>query len=135
MHHVVFDKGDTPRRLAIDANDVLWVPLYGSGELLAFDGRAAKFIARYPLPDRASAPYVVSWDALRKVVWVGTSNADEIYRFDPATTRFTRYPLPRTGAFMRSIPVDPATGILWTSYSAIPPAKGPDMMLCLDPGD
>lgn len=135
VHHVVFERGVTPRRLAIGDGDVLWVPLYGSGELLAYDGNAAREIGRWPLPDRASAPYVVSWDARRKAVWVGTSNADEIYRFDPATRRFTRYPLPRAGTFMRSIPVDPDTGAIWTSYSQIPPAAGPNVMLRLQPGD
>lgn len=135
VHHVVFERGVTPRRLAIGDDDVLWIPLYGSGELLAYDARAARQIGRWPLPLRASAPYVASWDARRRQVWVGTSNADEIYRFDPRSHAFTRYPLPRAGAFMRSIPVDPDTGVVWTSYSAIPPAAGPDVMLRLDPGD
>jgi streptogramin lyase len=135
VHQKVFAKGETPRRLAIGDDDTLWVPLYGSGELLAYDGNAAREIGRWPLPERASAPYVASWDAKRKVVWIGTSNADEIYRFDPRRHAFTRYPLPRAGAFMRSIPVDPDTGVVWTSYSQIPPAAGPNVMLRLDPGD
>ena len=125
-----------PRRLSISDKDILYVPLYGAGQLIEYDTRAGKQIGIYDLPDRASAPYSVTWDQKRKVVWIPTSNADVIYRFDPATKKISVLPLPRAGAFLRMLDVDPKTGVLITSYANIVEnSKGPRMALLIDPGD
>ena len=125
-----------PRRLAISEDDILYVPLYGSGQLVEYDTRAARQVGVYDLPDRASAPYAVTWDSVRQVVWVSTSNADAIYRFDPHTKTFGVMPLPRERAFLRMLFVDPATGFLVSSYANVPErVHGPRMALIIDPGD
>lgn len=125
-----------PRRLSISDNDILYVPLYGAGQLIEFDTRAGKQIGIHDLPDRASAPYAATWDPKRKVVWVPTSNADVIYRFDPETKKISVLPLPRSGAFLRMVDVDPETGVLITSYANIVEhSHGPRMALLIDPGD
>ncbi|MCP5146344.1 MAG: hypothetical protein H6978_16155 [Gammaproteobacteria bacterium] len=125
-----------PRRLAITEDDILYVPLYGAGQLIAYDTKARRTIAVHDLPDRASAPYAVTWDPLRKVVWIPTSNANAIYRFDPATKDFSVLPLPREGAFLRMLQVHPQTGLLVTSYANIvETVHGPRMALIIDPGD
>jgi len=125
-----------PRRLSISDKDILYVPLYGAGQLIEYDTRAGKQIGIYDLPDRASAPYSVTWDQKRKVVWIPTSNADVIYRFDPATKKISVLPLPRAGAFLRMLDVEPKTGVLITSYANIVEnSKGPRMALLIDPGD
>jgi streptogramin lyase len=130
------DANAGPRRIAIDENDVLYVALFGAGQLIEYDTGARKQIAIHDLPDRASAPYAVTWDAGRRVVWVATSNADAIYRFDPATRAFGVLPLPRERAFLRMLAVDPETGLLATSYANIPKrVHGPRMALLIDPGD
>jgi len=70
------------------------------------------------------------------VVWIPTSNADVIYRFDPATKQTTVLPLPRAGAFLRMVDVDPKTGVLVTSYgNIVEHSPGPRMALLIDPGD
>ena len=70
------------------------------------------------------------------MVWVVTSNADVIYRFDPATKKFSVLPLPRAGAFLRMVDVDPDTGVLITAYANIrTDVHGPRMALLIDPGD
>jgi len=125
-----------PRRLTISNDDIMYVPLFGSGQLIEYDTKARRQIGIHDLPDTGSAPYAVTWDPVRKVVWIATSNADVIYRFDPSDKSFGVLPLPRTGAFLRMIDIDPETGWLVTSYANIVEiVKGPRMALTIDPGD
>jgi streptogramin lyase len=125
-----------PRRLTISDEDVMYVPLYGSGQLIEYDTRANEQIGIYDLPDTGSAPYAVTWDPVRKVVWVATSNADAIYRFDPQSKSFGVLPLPRHGAHLRMIDIDPESGVLVSSYANIVEfVPGPRMALIVDPGD
>src|SRR5690606_28222222 len=45
-------------------------------------------------------------------------------------------PLPRAQAFLRMIDIDPATGVLVTSYgNIVDVVQGPRMALIIDPGD
>lgn len=130
------DRNAGPRRLAMNEQDVLYVPLYGAGQLVEYDTRTNRTIGIYDLPDRASAPYAVTWDSRRGVLWIATSNADAIYRFDPRDKSFGVLPLPRQGAFLRMIAIDRQTGALVTSYANIVvDVKGPRMALMIDPGD
>jgi streptogramin lyase len=130
------DKNSGPRRITISDEDILYVPLYGSGQLVEYDTRARKLLGNYDLPDRASAPYAVTWDPKRKVVWIPTSNADAIYRFDPRDKSFGVLPLPRDRAFLRQLVVDKESGALVTSYANIVEnSKGPRMALLIDLGD
>ncbi len=114
----------------------MYVPLYGSGQLVEYDTKTRELIGNYDLPDTGSAPYAATWDPVREVVWIPTSNADVIYRFDPRTKTFGVLPLPREGAFLRMVDVDPETGMLITSYANIVEfVHGPRMALMIDPGD
>lgn len=125
-----------PRRLTISDRDIMYVPLYGSGQLVEYDTRAREQIGIYDLPDTGSAPYAVTWDPVRKVVWIATSNADVIYRFDPENSSFGVLPLPRTGAYLRMIDIDPQSGVLVTAYGNIVQfVHGPRMAVIIDPGD
>lgn len=125
-----------PRRLSIDDRGMLYVPLYGRGELLAYDTVARRAVGTWALPDLASAPYATTWDPVRRVVWIPTSNADAIYRFDPADRSFAVLPLPRTGALVRMVDVDPASGHLVGSYgNIVEQVHGPRMAWIIDPGD
>jgi streptogramin lyase/cytochrome c551/c552 len=125
-----------PRRLAINEQGILFVPLFGAGQLVEYDTRARKLIGQYDLPDRASAPYAVTWDPVRRVVWIPTSNGDAIYRFDPRDKSFGVLPMPRQNAYLRMIDVDEETGYLVTSYANIvEQSHGLRMALVIDPGD
>mgnify|MGYP000122463552 CR=1 FL=1 len=77
------DRNAGPRRISMDDNDVLYLALYGSGQLAEFDTKSRRMIGIHDLPDTGSAPYATTWDPLRRVVWIATSNGDVIYRFDP----------------------------------------------------
>jgi streptogramin lyase len=124
-----------PRRLTISDEDVMYVPLFGAGQLIEYDTRTDT-MTTYDLPDRAAAPYAATWDPVRKVVWVPTSNGDAIYRFDPSTKEFGVLPLPRQRAFTRMVTVDPATGDLVSSYANIHErVRGPRMAFTVHLGD
>jgi streptogramin lyase len=130
------DANSGPRRITVSDEDVLYVPLYGSGQLVEYDTRSGRFLGIHDLPDRASAPYAVTWDPIRKVVWIPTSNADAIYRFDPRDKSFAVVPLPRASAFLRQLAVDKETGALVTSYANIVEnVHGPRMAVSIDLGD
>lgn len=117
---IPFPRGAAPRRMAIQEDGTLWVPLNGDGQLVKVDPERGEIVKTYDLPDRASATYSITWDPRRKVVWVGTTNSDRIYRFDPASEKWTHYPLPRKEAFIRMIEIDHDTGDLWTTYANLP---------------
>jgi streptogramin lyase len=130
------DANSGPRRMTISDRDVLYLALYGTGQLAEYDTRAHRMIGVYDLPDRASAPYSVTWDPKRKVVWVATSNANLLYRFDPRDKSFAVLPLPREGAFLRMVQVDEHTGDLTTAYGNIVEyVHGPRMAAQIHVGD
>jgi streptogramin lyase/cytochrome c551/c552 len=130
------DRNAGPRRIAIDDNDVLYMALYGSGQIAVFDTKSRQMVGLHDLPDTGSAPYATTWDPVRRVVWVATSNGDVIYRFDPGTKQVGILPMPREQAFLRMIDVDKRTGVLVTSYANIVDiVQGPRMALIVDPGD
>lgn len=132
---VEFAEGTGPRRMMRDNAGRLWVALFGTGQVASIDMRAGRVLRTYDLPDRASAPYAVTWDERRKTVWVATANSDSIYRLDPGSGDVTVYPLPRKMAFLRQIAVHPHTGQLVATYGNYPAGSGPSMGLLIDVGD
>jgi streptogramin lyase len=128
-------QGAGPRRMAIDDQDVLYVPMFGTGELLIYDSKTDKELARVAMPDPSNASYSAVWDPWRKVVWLGTSNANVIYKFKPADRSFEVFPLPSAMGYLRMITFDRRNGNLWTAYSNIPTGTGPSRFVMVDPGD
>ena len=128
-------QGAGPRRMAIDDQDVLYVPMFGSGDLLIYDSKTDKELARVPMPDPNNAAYSAVWDQWRRVVWLGTSNANVIYKFNPADRSFEVFPLPSAMGYLRMITFDRRNGNLWTAYSNIPTGSGPSRFVMVDPGD
>jgi virginiamycin B lyase len=135
--HVEFASATAgPRRMSMSDDGVLYLALYGAGQLAVYDTKAGRMVGIYDLPDRASAPYATTWDPIRKVVWVSTSNADAIYRFDPRTRAMGVLPLPRERGFLRMLYVDRHSGSLVSSYANIVEhVRGPRMALLIDLGD
>jgi streptogramin lyase len=124
-----------PCSIAMSTEDVLYAPLFGTGQLLELDTRTGEHVV-YDLPDRASAPTAATFDPIRKVVWIATANSDLIYRFDPRVREFAVLALPRRAAYLRMVAVDPVSGMLLTSYAnRAEQVQGPRMVLAIDPGD
>lgn len=132
---IEFPEGAGPRRLAIDESDFLWIPLFGAGQLVKYDTKARKLVATYDLPDRSAAPYAVTWDPKRNIIWCANSNADAIYGFDPVTESFQIIPLPRRMGYLRRIEVDETNGNLVTTYANIPTGSGPSKVITVELGD
>jgi streptogramin lyase len=131
---IAFPEGTGPRRMARDNAGDLWVALFGSGQVARIDMRHAKVIATFDLPDRAAAPYAVTWDERRQAVWVANANSDAIYRLDPRTAQFKVYPLPRRMAYLRQLAID-EDGRLVGTYGNYPEGSGPSMGVLIDVGD
>ena len=108
-----------PRRLDVDANGIVWIPLYGAGKLARLDPRTGA-VREIELPIRDSAPYVVRVDNARRRLWIGTGAADVIFEMDPVRETFITHPLPTPGAMVRHLAIDAHTGDLWIAYGASP---------------
>ncbi len=142
---VPFERGSGPRRLAIQDDGILWIPLFGAGQLVKFDSLSGVEVERYSIPDPGAAPYGVTLDKKRNAIWAATSNSDRIYRFDIASETWSHYPLPRRESFIRMIELDPVTGDVWTTYANLPVGKrdpavwgtesANNMLVRLHPGD
>ncbi len=128
-------QGAGPRRMAIDDQDVLYVPMFGTGEILIYDSKTDKELGRVMMPDPNNASYSAVWDPWRRVVWLGTSNADVIYKFKPEDRSFEVFPMPSAMGYLRMITFDRRNGNLWTAYSNIPTGAGPSRFVMVDPGD
>jgi virginiamycin B lyase len=130
-----FAEGDGPRRMARDNAGNLWVPLFGSSQVAQYDTARHQIVATFDLPDRAATPYAAAWDERRHALWVSGANADVIYRLNPATGKFSVYPLPRRMAFIRQISIDDQSGRLVSAYGNYPVGSGPSMVVMIDVGD
>jgi cysteine-rich repeat protein len=119
-----------PRRLRVGADGVVWVPGYGSGVLGRFDPAIERWKV-YPLPTgiagppgygNSEEPYALNANRQTGDVWITGSASDTLIRFDPAGERFSAYPVPTRGSFMREILFDP-DGNPWTCTSDEPAVK------------
>lgn len=131
---IEFPEGTGPRRMARDNAGHLWIALFGSGQVARIDMKQARVIATFDLPDRAAAPYAVTWDERRQAVWVANANSDAIYRLDPRSAKVTVYPLPRQMAYLRQLAID-HDGRLVGTYGNYPEGSGPSMGVLIDVGD
>ncbi len=131
---IAFPEGTGPRRMMSDGHNALYVALFGSGQVARIDMESAKVTRTYDLPDRTSAPYAVTWDETRKVIWVANANSDAIDRLDPESGEVKVYPLPRHMAYLRKIDID-RKGRLVATYGNYPEGSGPSMGVLINVGD
>jgi streptogramin lyase len=117
-----FDMAEThagPKRLAIDQNDLLWIPELATGKITVYDTRARRVIDRLTLPIPGDFPYGIRRNRYTGDLWVTGSGSDSLYRLDPDTKQFTIYRLPRLGAYTRTVSFDDK-GYIWTNYASFP---------------
>jgi virginiamycin B lyase len=108
-----------PRRHAIAADGVLWIPEYSTGFLTRFDPRTEKFTRIY-MGNSALGAYDVAVNPTDGSVWIAAALASAVLRFDPRTSAFEKFPLPTEPAFLRHLAIDPVTGVVWGGYSSYP---------------
>lgn len=108
-------QGSRPRRIATAPDGMLWVTLYGKGQLAKIDPVAGKVVASYPLPGGNAGPYSVIVDSAG-TVWVNEIKLDTVVRFDPSTGAMQSIRLPSANIGIRKLTVDGA-GRLWYTGS------------------
>lgn len=108
-----------PKRLAIDASDVLWIPELATGKITRYDTAKRAIVDRFDLPIPGDFPYGIRRNRYTGDFWITGSGSDSLYRLDPRTLRFSIYRLPRLGAYTRTIAFEP-NGDVWTNYASFP---------------
>src|SRR5439155_26194387 len=70
-------------------------------------------------PRGTETPYALNVDRRTDTVWICGTQSDTLIRFEPASERFTVYPLPTRVTYTREIEFGPG-GAVWTSNSNLP---------------
>jgi streptogramin lyase len=110
-----------PKRLAIDKDDVLWIPELATGKITVYDTRKRKVVDRIALPIPGDFPYGIRRNRYTGDFWITGSGSDSLYRLEPKTKKFTIYRLPRRGAYTRTVSFT-ENGDIWTNYASFPNA-------------
>lgn len=108
-----------PRRFDSDARGSVWIPACADNALVRLDPATRRF-TRHALPIADTVPYVARVHEATGRIRVGTSAADAVFAFDPATGGWDTYPLPSRGAIVRHMAFGPRHGDLWLAYGASP---------------
>ncbi|WP_372523528.1 hypothetical protein [Sulfuricaulis sp.] len=115
------EKWAGPKRLAIDKDDVLWIPELATGKITVYDTRADKIVDRLTLPIAGDFPYGIRRNRYTGDFWITGSGSDSLYRLNPKTKAITIYRLPRRGAYTRTVSFTDS-GDIWTNYASFPNA-------------
>ena len=108
-----------PRRMRFDSKGNLWIPGFSSGLIARYNLQTGQF-KTWKLPTGGvETPYALNVDRRTDTVWICGTASDTLMSFDPATERFTVYPLPTRVTFTREIDFD-KNGAIWTSNSSFP---------------
>jgi virginiamycin B lyase len=92
-----------PRRIAIEADDVMWYSDYARGFLGRFDPKTGA-VTEWPSPGGPSSrPYAIAM--LKGAVWYSESGVtpNTVVRFDPAMQRFQTWTIPSGGGVVRNM--------------------------------
>ncbi len=129
-----------PRRMRFTKDGTLWIPSYGTGELVALDTATMKY-RNYKIPPlsegEVEAPYAVAVHPGTQEVWITANMSDRMFRFNPKTERFISYPLPTRGIFLRDLIFLPDGRVCAASSMAAAPLAvegGVEEIICIDPG-
>lgn len=108
-------RGSRPRRIAVGPDGMLWVTLYGKGQLAKVNASTMKLMRSYQLPGGNAGAQSVIVDG-SGAVWVSEVKSDTVVRLDPAseTMQVIRLPSPNYG--IRGIASD-AAGRVWYAGS------------------
>lgn len=98
ISEVDLGRGSRPRRIAVAADGMLWVTLYGKGQLAKVNPQTMKIIKSYPLPGGNAGPHSVTVDNAG-IIWANELKNDTVLRLDPATEamQVIRLPSPNNG--------------------------------------
>ncbi len=106
-------EGARPRRIAIDANDVIWYTDFDCGYLGKFDTKTGKLVKEYLSPSGAkSEPYGIT--VIDGIVWYSESHShpNGLVRFDPKAESFQTFVIPNGGVVRNMMPTADKKGIV-----------------------
>lgn len=112
-------QGARPRRIAVDANDIVWYTDFARGFLGRLDLKT-KQVQEFPSPaGPSSQPYGISVTP-DGTVWYSESGVEPntLVRFDPATKTFQKWNIPNGGGVVRHMVTAP-NGDLLLAYSGV----------------
>src|SRR5207245_2240882 len=136
------EDGLYPHTLRFDARGRAWYTLAVSNQVAMIDPRSGE-PRTYRLPARTwgetvavrsgpcrtwdlpteprgtETPYALNVERRTDTVWICGTQSDTLIRFEPASERFTVYPLPTRVTYTREIEFGPG-GAVWTSNSNLP---------------
>jgi streptogramin lyase len=111
-----------PRRMGADrAGDFVYAGLYWTAGIAQFDARTKTLVKLHQVPNgRFAQPYKPFPDK-NHMVWFGLSSDDRVGQLNPATGKFTMYPLPSRGTNSRHLAVDDTTNppTVWVPYTGL----------------
>lgn len=108
-----------PRRLRFDSKGNLWIPGFSSNLIARYTLLTGQFKTWAMPTGGVDTPYALNVDRRSDTVWVCGTASDTLMSFNPATERFTVYPLPTRVTFTREIDFG-KDGAIWTSNSDFP---------------
>lgn len=110
ISEVDLGRGSRPRRIAVAADGMLWVTLFGKGQLAKVNPQTLKLIKTYPLPGGNAGPHSVAVDQTGGI-WVSPLRSDTVFRIDPATEAIQTIRLPSANNGVRHLLTD--SGRVW----------------------
>jgi virginiamycin B lyase len=111
VSEVDLGRGSRPRRIAVSADGMLWVTLYGKGQLVKVNPQTMKVVKTYPLHGGNAGAHSVAVDSAG-AVWVNELKNDTVVRLDSATDAMQTIRLPSPNNGVRHLVVD-ALGRVW----------------------
>jgi virginiamycin B lyase len=93
--------GQGARRAWSDSRGRIWISEWNAGKLGMYNRRARRW-REWRVPGANAMPYAVFVDD-KDMVWLSDFGSNALVRFNPATARFTRVPLPTASADVRQI--------------------------------
>jgi streptogramin lyase/cytochrome c5 len=99
-------KDPVARKLGADWDGNLWVGLHGAGKLLKVDYKTIRMTEFTP-PSADAGVYLADPDMKNHLIWSSLHHVDKLGRLDPATGKWTEYPLLYAETDVRRIEVDP----------------------------
>lgn len=131
-----------PRRMRFGRDGTLWISGYSDGVVAAMhtDGTQTPKSEVFRMPEFAPgyrpAAYALAVSPHNGDVWVAETMTDRLYRFEPASARWSAYPMPLRGTYTREVSFA-ASGEVCTSNNPFPAAAlegGHAELVCIDPG-
>jgi virginiamycin B lyase len=99
-------KDPVARKLGADWDGNLWVGLHGAGKLLRVDYKTLKMTEFTP-PSEDAGVYLAEPDLKNHLMWTTLHHVDKLGRLDPATGKWSEYPLMMAETDVRRIDLDP----------------------------